>query len=122
MVACIAVNWVVYPRALKRRLRDLCRERLGTDRPFLVQIEFSQDRFQVKQLGTTITHGWTAIAGVEEMPDSLAIVPRRGDLVAVRKRAFASQEEMAAFVELIYHHRARWPTRPGDALLERPDQ
>ena len=104
VLTCMAIHWAFYPYTLKDRVRRFLRKQLRSDRPFLVQVEVNPEGFQVRQMGTTVTHDWAEIEGIEERDDSLDVFTRHGGLIAVRKRAFVSEAELDEFVELIERH------------------
>jgi len=101
LIACQLLVWLLQPILLKNRLRDIIRKKYGVRRPFLVQLEIKPEGFWIKEMGAETTIGWAQIEGIEEGDDSLDVITRHSGMIAVRKRAFGSEEEMDEFMELI---------------------
>ena len=95
---------VVYPfsyrRTIAHRLRKYCREQIGAELPFTVEVELHLEGVRVKQLGADITFEWASVEDIQEREDSVDIVTRHGGMVAVRRRAFDSFGAMEEFVDL----------------------
>ena len=97
-------------KEVHRRLREVWRERLAGDGPFVCEVELDDAGVTTEQLGTKTSQPWRVVASVAEKPDSVEIATEKGGLVVVRDRAFASPEEKSRFLEFA---RARlWPPRP----------
>ena len=98
---------VIYPyfhRVLgKRRLLQLCREQIGSGGPVKIEVELSEKGVWTKQLETEILRHWAAVSKIEESHDSIDVVLLDGTMIAVRKRAFQSEEEKQSFLQLANH-------------------
>jgi YcxB-like protein len=84
---------------IRRRIRRYCREKLGSDLPFAVQVELSPKGIDTKQKTGQVIYEWKQVESIRETPDSIDIYARHGGIVMVKKRAFSSTEEMQRFVE-----------------------
>lgn len=100
LLAGAAVYSLVYRATVQSRTRDYCREFLGKQNSFIVEVELGPEGVQCKQLGVQSTIEWGNIEGVQESHDSVDILLRAGGLIAVRKRAFESREARDEFVQL----------------------
>lgn len=87
-----------YRRTIRRRLRQLYREQLGTNSTFVVQIELAPDGLYTTQMKTHTMFEWPEVE-VEETADSIDFLIPNGGIVVVRKRAFTSSDEAAKFFE-----------------------
>jgi len=91
---------------VKQRLRRYYGEILGSSSPFNVQVELSPKGVRTKQKTGQVTFEWGQVESIRETADSIDIYARHGGLVVVRKRAFASAQEIEQFVQEAERHLA----------------
>jgi hypothetical protein len=89
-----------YRSTISRRLRKLCREQIGTDGPVRVLFEITDKGISTKQQNTQIIHEWANVEVIQETDDSIDFFMRDGSAIAVRKRAFESEETKREFLDL----------------------
>jgi hypothetical protein len=99
-----AVTACIYPFTIRstvnRRLRKICREQIGTGGPVRVQVEITDKGIWTKQQNTQIIHEWANVEVIQETDDSICFFMRNGSAIAVRKRAFESEETKREFLDL----------------------
>src|SRR5581483_9855994 len=83
---------------VKRRLRRLCQEQIGTNFPVKIEVELSERGIWTKQLETEPPQNWKTVSNIEKAQDSVDIVMQNGGITAVRNRAFSSEEEKQQFI------------------------
>src|SRR5262249_52865198 len=85
---------VIYPFMYRwivaTRLRNYCKEKLGAAAPFTVEVQLDPEAVRVKQLGTEVAIEWASVEEIQEREDSVDIVTRHSEIIAVRRRAFDS--------------------------------
>ncbi len=91
---------LVYNRTLTHRLRKYCREQIGPDAPFTVEVQLLPEGIRVKQLNVEMTFEWPTVEDIQEREDCVDIVTRRSGILAIRSRAFDCCAARAEFVEL----------------------
>ncbi|HEY0099974.1 MAG TPA: YcxB family protein [Pyrinomonadaceae bacterium] len=92
---------------VERRLHAYSEERLGTDKAINFRVELTPDGILTEGQGTQVNFVWPNVEEIAETDDSIDFFMRNGSLVVVRKRAFASAEEMRRFLALAAEYRAR---------------
>jgi hypothetical protein len=85
---------------VKRRLSRLYEERFGANFPVKIEVELSEKGVWTKQLEAEVLQSWKTVSDIEEVQDSVDIVMHGSEILAVRKRAFQSEEEKRQFIEL----------------------
>ena len=93
--------WIV-----KQRLRRYYREVLGSNLPFNVQVELTPEGVLTRQKTGQASFEWQQVESIRETADSIDIYTRYGGIVVVRKREFASAQEIQQFVQEAESHRA----------------
>ncbi|HYT32212.1 MAG TPA: YcxB family protein [Thermoanaerobaculia bacterium] len=103
VVSGAIIGAVAYPPLRKstteRRLRAFWRERLGSEGPFVCEVELTEGGVTTRQFGTESTRPWSKVKAVEEGQGSVDIFTAEG-LIVVRDRAFASPDEKKRFLDL----------------------
>lgn len=89
-----------YEDAARKRVRTLCREQIGTDRPFTVTVELSEAGISLGQMGAQTLYDWSSIEIVEETEDALYFYRTDSGCFAVRKRGFESVASKDEFLKL----------------------
>lgn len=92
---------------IERRMHAYCEEQLGTDEAVNFQVELKPDGVLTEGQGTQIIFAWPNVEEIAETDDSIDFYMRNGGIVVVRKRAFASTEEMRRFLALAAEFRAQ---------------
>lgn len=103
-IAAAALYPAFYERSSCKRLRKFCREQLGTDRPFKVEMQLLAQGVYIRQNATQIIYEWPSVEQVVETPDSIDIFVRNGGIVVVPKRAFKSTESEQEFIALAHQY------------------
>jgi YcxB-like protein len=103
-IITVCIHAFTYRSTVNRRLRKLCREQIGTDRPVTVQIELTEKGIWTKQQNTQIIHEWANVETVQETEDSIDFFMRDGAATVVRNRAFNSEEAKREFMDLARHY------------------
>jgi len=93
-------NLVTYKSFLRGKLRAIAKEQIGGEGPVRVRVELTPFGIEVKQLGTRYSNDWSAIERLEETQDAIYFYKRDKSCLAVRTRAFESQEIRNQFIEL----------------------
>jgi hypothetical protein len=95
---------LLYPKVnesiVKRRLRKLFQENVGSDKVLICEVELSESGVHTKQNGMEIIYTWENVEEVRETEDSVDIRAEKGGLVVVRKRAFSGSAEQQQFIAL----------------------
>ncbi|MGD8405436.1 MAG: hypothetical protein PVJ21_17395 [Anaerolineales bacterium] len=94
-----------YQRSFEKRIRNYCREQMGTQNSFLVEVELNAQGFTCKQLQTQITYDWSAVQDIQVTPDGVDFIIQNGGITTVRAKAFESPEQQEEFVELANNYR-----------------
>jgi hypothetical protein len=87
--------------AVRERLKAYWLERLKSAGPFTCEVDLTAEGITVRQLSTTTSTPWSALASVTEVPDGVEILGKKGGFILVRERAFASPEAKRVFAERI---------------------
>lgn len=82
-------------------------EQFGTDEAINFRVELAPTGILTERRGTQINFAWPNVEEIKETDDSIDFFMRNGGLVVVRKRAFASTEELRRFLALAAEHRAQ---------------
>jgi hypothetical protein len=80
------------------RLREVFRERLGGDGPFLCEVEITEAGIVSRQLGAELRHPWSQVDSVSEVEGGVEIVYLPLGSLLVRDRAFADAQARAEFL------------------------
>ena len=97
-------NAVTYKSFLRGKLRALAKEHIGGARPVVVRVELTSGGIRFEQLGGQYFSDWSTIERLEETQDTIYFYQRNKSCMAVRKRAFESQESEDQFVEFARNH------------------
>jgi len=87
-----------------RYLRRICRERLGIVGPVKIEVELSERGVWSKQFHTEILRAWQGVTAVEEAADSIDFFTSDEQMLAVRKRAFSTEDEKKRFLSLAHSY------------------
>jgi YcxB-like protein len=98
-IVCALAYPLLRKRTTERRLRAFWRERLGSEGPFVCEVELTEEGVTTRQFGTESTRPWSKVRAVEEGQGSVDIFTMEG-LIVVRDRAFASPDERKQFLDL----------------------
>ena len=115
-IVCAVATGLSYPPMIanvrKARLRKLFLERFGGPGPFRFEIELTPEAVVTTQAGTQARYDWSRFSAVEETPEAIELVGRGAGTIAVRNRAFQSQEEWRAFLDTARCYLAARATSP----------
>jgi len=93
----------------ERRLRELFRSKLRMHEPRTVMVEIKSEGIGFEQYDAgqseTTFKTWDAVESIEETSDAIYFKNKGGLYSAVRKRGFASDEEMKDFLDLANQYR-----------------
>lgn len=95
---------ITYKRAVEKRIRKLCLEQIGEDKPFGVEIELTELGIKVSQLKTQHIYDWSTVLEIEESEDAIYFHKRDLSSFAVRRRGFESKEHSEQFMEFARSH------------------
>lgn|SRR6266545_4896214 len=98
-VFIIFVSLATYKNSYQKRVRKLAKEQIGTEGPVRVQVELTESGIKFDQLKTQYIYDWSTIERYEETDDAIYFCKRDRSVLAVRKRAFESQESKDQFIE-----------------------
>jgi len=103
---------LLYPfshqKSVEKRVRNYCRDQVGTDGSFVVEVELSEQGLTFKQLKTQVTHDWSTVQDIQVSDDRTDFLLQGGGLATVRARAFETPEQRETFLELANHY---WKTK-----------
>ena len=92
---------------VERRLYAYSEEQLGTDEAVNFQVELTPGGILTEGQGTQVSYAWPNIEEIAETDDSVDFYMRNGGILVVRKRAFASAQEIQRFLALAAEYRAQ---------------
>lgn len=95
----------IYQRSFEKRIRNHCRDQMGTNDSFLVEIELNAQGFTCKQLKTQITYDWSAVQDIQGTPDRVDFIIQNGGITTVRAKAFETPDQQEKFIELANKYR-----------------
>jgi hypothetical protein len=96
--AVFTTFWLGRSRPKSEFYVDYLRRKLGSDGPFMFEVEIAADALVTRQLGAATRHEWSSVERVREAKSGLEIDLRGGSLVFVRDSGFASAEERSEFL------------------------
>jgi hypothetical protein len=97
-VAIGTVQWLNYPRAVRRAWQKQYLALLGSEGPFTCEVELRPEGIWARHNHTQTLYEWPGIASIEETDDSVDFRSRFGGYLVVRDRAFWSPEERDKFI------------------------
>ena len=97
-LAAAAVQWISYPRAIRRAWRRQYLALLGSEGPFTCEVELRPDGVWARQNQAQVLYEWPGVVSIEQTPDSIDFRTRSGGYLVVRDRAFWSPEERDKFL------------------------
>ena len=83
----------------RRQLRKAIKNQLNADGLYLVQVEINEYGLIFDDDEAPTLNRWLYITGIEDGPDAIYFFTRDNRVSAVRKRAFASPDELGQFLE-----------------------
>jgi len=107
LVAVPVGYWFAYPDTVKKRLRKFYQDRLGSDGPFSVEVELSDNGILVACLGSEIRFNWQNIVEIVDSPLDIEFNERYGGIAVVRKRGLSGEEVFRFLNEARKYHGSR---------------
>lgn len=93
---------------IERQMHAYCEEQFGTDEPINFQVKLAPTGILTERQGTQVNFVWPNVEEIAETDDSIDFYMRNNSgIVVVRKRAFASAEEMRRFLALAAEYLAQ---------------
>ncbi|MBX7258868.1 MAG: hypothetical protein K1Y02_21070 [Candidatus Hydrogenedentes bacterium] len=101
-VFVLVAGYCVRESSRGRRIRAVkCyRELLGTDGPFICEVEIRPDCLITRQLECEMKHSWTAVKEIKDSEDCIEFLIHAGWHTVVRNRAFATEEMRRAYLQM----------------------
>jgi len=100
LVLVTATYPFILRKSIEKNVRDLCREQMGTDKSFWVEVEVSTEGLTFKQLGSRVTLDWSTVREIQVADDRIEFLLQNGSVSTVRTRAFETSEQQKEFIEL----------------------
>ncbi len=95
----------VYSPFYNRRLRKYFVESLGRDVPIRVQVELTESGMSCQQRHLRADYEWASVDAIEETGDAIYFHTGDKSVMAVRKRGFKTDSELAQFLDLARQYR-----------------
>lgn len=100
----------LYQRSAQKRLRQLAEQYLGGAATVEIQVELAAEGMRVHQRNTDLLFPWADVEQIEQTEAGVEVVSASEGLLVVRRRAFASDEEIEQFLALAQQYQE---TAPG---------
>ncbi|MEP6848763.1 MAG: YcxB family protein [Acidobacteriota bacterium] len=85
----------------ERKTRKLFTEKYGIKGPVPIDVRITDSGISFRQQGTTTIHDWETVKSIEETDDAIYFKIQFGGYSAVRKRAFANDNQIKEFLDLV---------------------
>ena len=82
-----------YKKTLRKRMRKLFVEKLGTDKPVPSEYEFDEDGLIFRKLGTEIKFRWETVKEINENEKVLEFIVDSGGIAMIPKRIFENNQQ-----------------------------
>jgi hypothetical protein len=107
--AAAVVQWINYPRAVRRAWRRQYLGLLGSEGPFTCEVELRPDGVWARQNQAQVLYEWPSVVSIEDTADSIDFRTRSGGYLVVRDRAFWSADERQKFLTTARRCREMYP-------------
>jgi len=82
-----------YKKTLRKKIRKLVLEKLGTDKPIPSEFEFNEDGLIFRQSGTEIQLQWNTVKKISEDDKVLEFIINNGGIAIIPKRIFENEQQ-----------------------------
>lgn len=112
---CALIYPSMHRQSVRKRMRKFCREKFGDMNSFICEVELTPNGIWTQATNTQTTCDWKDVEEILVTEDSVDIFARQAGGVVVRNRAFQSDDERRAFIELAQNFVAQSREVPSSA-------
>ena len=92
-IVFIIIYIPIYKNTVKKRIRKLIVEQLGTDKPVQCEYEFSEESIIFRRIGTEIRFKWDNVQKIIENDKDIEFRISNGGIAVIPNRIFSSAEQ-----------------------------